>query len=131
MFKIYFWIDGESFDADSFQAGLEENIRGSLEVRRRMNNGTVETFGRYWKSVVWDVTVENPETELVKLISIYENEIQQTSAASSVRIVAEMVYEVASDDGLAGFYFSAEALSLFARLGINLDIDIVRRTGDI
>lgn len=130
MIKIYFWIDGESFDADGFQAGLAENFRGTLEVRRRINNGVVETFGKYWRSVIKDVIVEDLETALNNLIRLYESEIQKMGAGSPARIVAEIVYEVASNDDLRGFYFSVETLSLFARLGISLDIDIVRQIAD-
>jgi hypothetical protein len=129
MFQIYLWIDGESFDSDSFIANLAEDSRGSIELRRRMNGGIVEISGKYWKSVVREIT-DGPETELTNLVRLYEPAIQKARlnhGCSSIRVMAEIVQEVTSIDSLRGFYFSVEDLSLFVQLGICLDVDIVRK----
>lgn len=127
MFRIYIWMDGQKFDADNFQSCLGASLKGSVEVRKRMNNGVVEQYGKYWSSEVQEIAFDRPEEEVTKLLRRYEFEIRRAKASNATRIVAEIVAEYDTVDDVRGFYFSTELIRLLAELGVSIDIDIVRR----
>ncbi|PYQ03488.1 MAG: hypothetical protein DMF83_20985 [Acidobacteria bacterium] len=127
MFTVYFWIDGQGFDADRFQSGLAQHLMGTVEARKRMRNGAVEPYGRYWKSEVRASISEAPEKELAALLSRYKAEILRARAGDGVRIVAEIVAEYDSIEDARGFHLTSATVQLLAELGVALDIDIVRR----
>jgi hypothetical protein len=127
MVTVYFWIDGEGFDPDDFQSGLAVDLRGTVESRKRMVDGRVERYGRNWKSEVRTPVSDEPEEELVRLLSRYGAELVRARAKNATRIMAEIVSEYGSLEDIGGFYFSAETIRLLAEFGVSVDIDVVRR----
>jgi hypothetical protein len=120
MFTIYFWIDGQAFDADRFQSGLAAHLTGSVETRKRLRNGAVEQHSKYWKSEVRTSVSESPERELAALLSRYKAEILRANAGDGVRIVAEIVAQYDGIDDARGFPFESETVRLLAELGSNV-----------
>lgn len=127
MVSVYFWMAGENFDADDFQSRLGENLKGTVESRKRMIDGRVERFGRYWKSEVSKAVSDEPEEELARLIVRYSSEIRNARASHATQIMAEIVVQYDSPEDVHGFHFTAETIRLFAELGVSVDIDVVRR----
>jgi hypothetical protein len=126
MFRIYIWIDGVDFDPDKFQNTLDEALKGTVALRKRIRDGIVENSGKYWKSEVLEVTSGHPEEKLNDLLIRFKSELLSIKNTQSARIVVELVAEYDDPSLVRGFFFSEQTIQLLAEVGAALDIDVVR-----
>ena len=127
MFTVYIWIDGPDFDPDAFQKKLDPKLRGKVELRKRMNQGKVERFGKYWKSKAHDPVEDDPTPNLATSLREYRDALLHARAMGASRVVAEVVAEFGSVDEARGVFLSNDVIALLAECQTALDIDIVRR----
>ncbi len=122
MVKVYLRIDGDDFDADSFQ----REAGGTIDWRKRIHNGRVELCDKYWMSSVVTVEAEtHPEDALLKLLEELKTKIAKLANAEGIRRTAEIVEYIDDDNPARGWFFSVETLGLLAELSFELDIDVV------
>lgn len=79
----------------------------------------------YWQSKQVD-TEQNPEGALAALLSDLVVSLREIADTDSVKISAQIVASIADDDGVRGYYFSPDLMSMLAGLRADLDIDVVR-----
>ena len=125
MFRIYIWMDGENFDAETFQNSLDDSLRGTVDTRKRVIKGRVERFAPYWMSEVCTPALHDIEGEFIRLLSRYRTAILRARASHATRIVVEIVAEFASVDDMRGFYLPPDVLRLLSEMGAAVDVDIV------
>jgi len=127
MFEVYLWIDGDGFDADTFQQSVGSRLGGAVMTRKRMRDGIVEVSGKYWKSRVVQIDSGHPEDDLVKLLTQLRPALAQIPKAPTIRRMAEIVEELSDEHQPQGFFFAVDTIELLAEMNFSLDIDVVRR----
>jgi len=126
--RVYVKIFGPSFDAEAFQRAIGSKHGGQVRVTQRIQDGSVEVSGRYWRSKIVEVGyAEDPGEALFQLLSEIEAILVGVAKEPSTCVTAEVVEEIDDLEALVGFYFSRDLIRLLARISADIDVDIVRR----
>ena len=126
MFTVYLWIDGREFDAARFRESLPGDIRGTVEARKRMQNGIAEVYQHYWKSTP-RMSSENPAAPLASELQVYRQWLTKARAEGATRVVAQIVGTFSSVDDVRGVYLFEDVVRLLSECGVSLDVDLVRK----
>lgn len=122
--RTYIWIEGDGFVPTEFQTKVPSNYSGSIEFRKKVQDGVVRKVREHWKS---------PKLESCDhqgIVKKLHNMVYQLRPAlvgireEGLMICAEIVihYEIGNEKH-GGVYLPPETVQLLAETGMSIDID--------
>lgn len=126
-FGVHIYIAGKMFNPRLFSAGLPKDLAGSVHPVHGMVNGSKTVVGEFWKSKILHPTPDRVEIELIALLCEYREAILRAKKFGAERAYAEIECCASSQGSFRGYFISQELIALLFSLGMELDIDVVRK----
>lgn len=124
-FKIYISVEGPEFDPGVLNSLLASPLRGNVKERKNLSE-TSRNQRIYWESKELVITSGFPEDALRDLLSSYDSVfLQVLTENDGIKISAQIVEERGEDESPRGFFVSSSLIEMLARLGADLDLDII------
>lgn len=128
-FKISLMIEGPDFDPTAFDSSLEYGLKGNVRKRDRLSKKS-KNQPIYWESNEIVADSGYPEDALFRLLTSYESIFVEIRTKSrDVVLRAQLVEEYCESESPRGFYFSSDLVGTLARLGADLDVDLISTLG--
>jgi hypothetical protein len=127
MFTVYFWVDGNSFEAKAFQQRLPSELQGTVENRKRIVNGSVVDGATYWRSESVAEVASLSEDKLGAFVDRQEVALSEARLLGGEGIVLEIVSDYGKKEAAQGVFLPASMIASLNRMGAAIDIDVVRR----
>ena len=122
----YLTIDGEEFDPEIFDLGLNDAVKGEVRAYRRPPFGRSATIKAYWKSLERQVANgEFPEQALLSLLTGLAPHLPKADGKAIVTTAYVVLHAVRLGD-VRGVHLPCELISLLGKLGAHLEFVVER-----
>ncbi|MGI9303461.1 MAG: hypothetical protein ACR2RB_12250 [Gammaproteobacteria bacterium] len=121
--RVSVWIEGKEFSPEEFQSNLDEPLQGTIEYRKKLEDGIVQRTREHWKSPIYEAkNHKGAITKIHELISQLRPALQKIKHENTT-VCAELVSHCGDSGEAHGFYLPLDTIALLAEVGASLDID--------